>query len=384
MVQSGKGSPAAGRLHPALLAAGLALACGHSEPFTTPPYGSDAPFDPTPPQRLTYNTAADRGPAWLPDGSGLLYSAQQADRPDGDVCLALLPPGGGSQREFWCDVPDGASRRDAIESAAPAADGRLAFLSATGGPTGSSPVGVGIALAPTLDPRGADMVRSFPVTPAGGLPEGYAQHLRWLDGTRLVYVGEQFRVNQECRTCPLDTLHVGQGVSILETSPPGATPVAVPGTAYATGAATDGSGAAVYYTLGGDTRVYRRTLSTGEVAVVHDFGAAGGGAIARDIQVASGRLVAVVGGRVHFIEDPQLGPVQWDSGGEVHVVDLSTGEDLRLEPGQRLFRRPAFSPDGSAVVVEGYPLIITRFNTIPPIFDTTVGKSGDLFRYGAP
>lgn len=381
MHQTWKVSPAAGRLHPTLLAACLTFGCGHTEPFSNPPYGSDSPFDPTPPQRLTYNTAADRGAAWLADGSGIVYSAQQTDRGDGDVCLALLPPGGGSQRGLWCDVPEDESQRDAVESAAPAADGRLAFLSATGTITGINPVREGIALAPSLDPRGARMVRSFPVTPAGGVPEETAGHLRWLDGTRLVYVGQRFRTRQVCPLCVVDTLRIGLQVSVLETAAPGSVPTALPGTANATGAATGPDPDLVYYTLGGDSRVYRQALSTGVVEVAHDFGAAG---IARDIGLAGNRLVAVVGGRVAFVTDPQLGAVQWDSGGEVHVVDLAGGDDVRLDPGARLFRRPALSPDGAVVVAEGFPLVITRIETVPPIIDTTVAKTGDLFRVGAP
>ena len=82
----------------------LALACGHTDQFGAPPYGTTQPFDPTPPVRLTMNEAADRGASWLPDGSGILYSAQQLGRADADVCLAELPPGGGSQRRLVCDL----------------------------------------------------------------------------------------------------------------------------------------------------------------------------------------------------------------------------------------------------------------------------------------
>src|ERR1700674_2491304 len=77
------------RVHPSAWAPSRALAllaaiagCSHTDPFTSPPYGTDQPFDPTPPVRLTFNPLADRGAAWLPDGSGLLYSAQQIDRED--------------------------------------------------------------------------------------------------------------------------------------------------------------------------------------------------------------------------------------------------------------------------------------------------------------
>src|SRR5688572_10113746 len=67
----------------------LLLGCGHTEPFGSTPGGTEQPFDPSPPVRLTLNQGPDRGAAWLPDGSGILYSAQQLGRDDHDVCLAL-------------------------------------------------------------------------------------------------------------------------------------------------------------------------------------------------------------------------------------------------------------------------------------------------------
>jgi hypothetical protein len=278
-------------------------------------------------------------------------------------------------------VPEGADQRDVIGSPAPAPGGGLAFVSASGTIIGANPVREAIALAPTLDPRGAAMVRTFPYTPEGGVPDETAEHLRWLDLSRLVYVGQQFRTRSQCNLCTVDTLRIGQGVRVLETALPGVTPYALPGTASATGAATGSNPDLVYYTLGGDNRVFRQTLSNGLVEIAHDFGPAG---VARDISLVGDRLVAVVGGRVAFGLDPVFGPVQWDSGGEIHVVNLTSGEDQFLDPGALLFRRPALAPAGDAIVAEGYPLIITRISTTPLVFDTTVGKSGDLYRYGAP
>jgi len=124
--------------------------------------------------------------------------------------------------------------------------------------------------------------------------------------------------------------------------------------------------------------VYRRVLSTGDQSVVHDFGAAG---IARDVQTAGGRLTAIVGGRVHFESDAILGPVQWDSGGFVHVVDLGTGADVALPDEQRLFRRPVLAPGGDRLVAEGYPLIIVGSGASA---DTTVGRAGDLYLFSTP
>jgi hypothetical protein len=87
----------------------------------------------------------------------------------------------------------------------------------------------------------------------------------------------------------------------------------------------------------------------------------------------------VVGGRVSFAIDPLIGPTQRDSGGVVHVVDLDTGVDLALEDEARFYRHPALSPNGAQIVAEGYPII-----TSPGAPDTTVGKSPDLYLFGAP
>jgi hypothetical protein len=91
-------------------------------------------------------------------------------------------------------------------------------------------------------------------------------------------------------------------------------------------------------------------------------------------------MAAVVGGHASFSTDPSLGPVQWDSGGTLHVVDLQTGSDVVLE-GPGVFRRPRLSPDGRRVVAELYPLIITDMDGFK---DTTVSRAGDLYLIGQP
>src|SRR5690348_2715089 len=117
---------------------------------------------------------------------------------------------------------------------------------------------------------------------------------------------------------------------MLDVGQPGNGPVALPGTDFASGVSPGASSDEIYFTVAGDSRVFRRTVSTGETAVAHDFGSAG---IARDVDVAGGRLAAVVGGRVGVATDPQLGTFQSDNGGIVHVVDLASGADVALEPG---------------------------------------------------
>jgi hypothetical protein len=355
----------------------FAPACSHTDPFTNSPTGEE-PFEPGPPARLTLNPAHDGQASWLTDGSGILYSTQQVERDDDDVCLAELPPTGGQQRWLLCDVTGTRNSTDAAQSTASSADGRVAFLSAGNGNIGgTSPVFLDLAVIPELDSPTPQRVRTLPFTPAGGTRQDYAGHLRWLTADALVYVGQRFLTQRACpELCPLDTLLVSTEVTTLRLGGETVSTGAVPGTGLATGVAPVLDGAAILYTLPDDSRIYRRVLSSGAVTVVHDFGAAG---VARDVHAAGNRVVAIVGGRVAFSVDPRAGPVQWDSGGVVHVVELGQPGSLVLDTPGRLYRRPAISPDGGRVVAEGYPLILT--STVTGV-DTTVGKSGDLYLFG--
>ena len=104
----------------------------------------------------------------------------------------------------------------------------------------------------------------------------------------------------------------------------------------------------VYYTTNGDGRVFRLVLSTEAISIAHDFGAR----IARDVQVAGRRLVAVVGGSVSFTTDTVIGTVQRDGGGVLYLVDLDTDIAVPLTSDVEFFRHPALSPDGNRLVAE--------------------------------
>lgn len=369
-----------------LLPLALLLGCAHSDPFSNPDTGTNQPFDPGPPAQITANRGADRDPAWLPDGSGLLYSVQDPGRDDRDVCLALIPAGGNRQSELWCDVPAGAGRSDAVLAAGPAADGRLAFLATSTGLTNPVPEQLGIRVAPTLDPPAGVEVRRLPYTRGARLVNQVGR-IHWAATDRLVYLGQWSKVRVVCPqpfVCnPPDTTVGDVDIELLDLGAP-ADPTVVPGTEGASGLATLADGADLLYTLAGDSRIYRRGLASGTVTVAHDFGSAG---IARDLDAAGTRVVAVVGGLVGQVADPDLGTIQWDSGGALHVVDLADGSDTPLAEAGRLYRRPALSPTGDLVVAEGY-----RFTVAPaidpgsgqPILDTTITSSSDLYRFGGP
>jgi hypothetical protein len=361
-------------------------ACGHTEPATAP-QGSNQPFDSTPPIRLTFNPGPERAASWLPDGLGIIYSTQQSDRRDHDVCLALLPPTGGSQRELVCDLSrTGGDTTNAIESPTAAPDGRLAFVQLSSPIGGSNPILDQIVVAPGLDAANAQMVEPLPYTIPGEVQHSGASALAWIDPDRLVYVGQAVNYRSGCSLCPLDTLATGVKVALLDVSHPGVLPIAVPGTDQASGVSPGGSPDEIFYTLGGDTRVYQRVLSSGEVRMVHDFGSAG---IARDVRAVGRRLVAVVGGHVATGIDSVLGPTQWDSGGAIHVVDLDTGADQELASfafSHLFFRRPALSPSGDRIVAEGYPLVIHADSDTGPEAppDTSVATVADLYLLSAP
>jgi hypothetical protein len=354
------------------------MGCGHTEPFGSPTFGTDQPFDPGPPVRLTLNRGADRRAAWLTDGTAILYSTQLLDRRDNDVCLALLPPTGGRQRGLTCDLsPNGSTLTETLESAAPASDGRLALVAAISSIGALTPDSQSLVLASVQDPATRRSLVRIPYSIPGGRLHGGLSQLRWLGPHRLLYLGESVTVLRPCQFCPLDTLRSGLDGVVIDDD--GATfPQTIPGTEFASGVSPGSSEDEIFYTLGGDTRVYRRFLSSGAVDVVHDFGPAG---IARDVHVVGNRMAAVVGGRVTFGIDPSMGPTQWDSGGTLHVVNFQDGSDLTLD-GPGLFRRPQLSPSGSSVITEVYPLIITFLG--PGFVDTTVSRVGDLYHLGQP
>jgi hypothetical protein len=370
--------------HGLLLLATVSLAgCGHTEPFTPGDFDTDVPFNPTPPIQLTLNRGPDRQAAWLPDGSALLYSTQLEGTRDHDVCLALLPPTGGRQRSLNCTLsPSADQRTESLQSAAAATDGRLAFIAASSAIGAVVPAVQELSLATIADPATRTSLLGIPYTISGRPTHGGISQLRWLAPSRLVYLGEAVNVYSPCNGCQKDTLRSGVDAVWLDLAA-GATPQAIAGTGNASGVSPGSSEDEVYYTLGGDTRVYRETISAGAATVVFDFGGAG---VVRDVEVVGTKMVAVVGGRVHFTVDPTFGPTQWDSGGFVHVVDLSNASDLAVtgptEPA--LYRRPQLSPAGNQVVVERYPLIIINNTSIGGTIDTTVARDGDLYLMGQP
>jgi hypothetical protein len=339
--------------HTPLALALLVAACGHEAPSTPGVYPPNQPAGTGSLVRVTFNPGVDLWPSWLPDGRGFLYTVERIDRDDLDRCLALLPAAGGTIEREICDrVPAADDSVDAYTAAAVSSDGRVAYVRATaslsvGWPV--APLAQQLVVAPLDHPDRAQVLQTIPYPgPSGRLQQAVSQ-VSWLGDSTLVFVGQKVDYPAVCSNCTLrDTLATGLEVVRLDFHGPAPVLTMLPGTDQASSVTAAGDDT-VYFTVNGDSRVFRLQVSSGALSTSHDFGA---GNIARDVAVAAGRLVAVVGGKVSFVDDPALGLVQRDSGGTLVVVDLASGAETALTPPLEFYRHAALAPDGRHVVVE--------------------------------
>ncbi|MBW8772721.1 MAG: hypothetical protein JF590_05455, partial [Gemmatimonadetes bacterium] len=119
-----------------LLGAGL-VACAHE--LAPEPVATSVDTIPIlgPPERLTLNRGKDAMPAFTPDGHGIWYAWEKLDRADHDLCLGLLPVGGGTRTQEIC-AADPAANPDSVNwntYPAPHRDGRrIAWQSMSANP----------------------------------------------------------------------------------------------------------------------------------------------------------------------------------------------------------------------------------------------------------
>lgn len=324
-------------------------ACTHGEPFQTPDFGTDQPAGQSAPARLTFSADVDLDAAWLADESGLLYTGDRRDV--GDVrCVMVLPPSGGRATRSLC--PAAADTFNVFLAAASAADGRLAFVREDRNRGAPYPGRAELAIAAAESSGAPRVLRSIPLTLAGQPTYNAVHQIRWLGSDALVYRGGFDGV-----VCPLGgpcgpgaSIPVSSGFGLVRhplDSAQGA-PAFIPGTDNASSVAVSADGDAVYYTVTGQSRVYRLVLSTGAVTVVYDQP----GVTVRDVQVAGNRLVVVAGGRVSAFQGAGVGLLQSDAGGDLQLVDIGTGTFTVLNPPNTFFQHPSLSPSGARLVAE--------------------------------
>ncbi|HXI35264.1 MAG TPA: hypothetical protein VNH63_14365 [Gemmatimonadales bacterium] len=308
-----------------------ATACAYDVPWTPGNYGPDGPFTGASPGKITLNPGADRTPAWLPGDTGVLYSVERGDPPH-DRCFGVLSARQWTIERWLCHLnPAAADSVNAFEWPAVRGDGRLAYQRAVWMTTSLAPISRSLVVA-TLDRW--DDARLLLAFPTGGGPNSSAEGARdvaWLDDTSLVFVREVMDVARNPTTGRIDTTVTPLDVERVDFGGAAAIVTVVPGTAGATSVAVNDSGTAIYYTLGGDTVVYRRHFAAGVVDTVYAFAA---GAAPSDVQVRGARLLAIVAG-------------------DLHVVDLQARSEVVIPGPGVAFAHPALSASGRTVVVEG-------------------------------
>jgi hypothetical protein len=316
------------------VAAAIVLgACEHAQPFGAADLGPNVPFSTALPRQLTLSAAGDVTPAWLPDGSGIIYSFQRLDRSDHDRCLGILPAEGGQRVRTIChQSPLDADSTNALWSPAVGPGGVLAYVRESARIGLYAPQSRELVVASLQNPDHGRVVRTFPyITPDGQLHVS-ASHLQWVDAWTLVYVAED--VFYFTRTLPYDT--VTSPLEIVRLSLAGDSVVmsVVPFTSNGSSVAVDSAGS-IYFTRLFDSRVWRLVPGAPAPAVVYNFGTAG---IARDVQVRGNVLVATVGG-------------------QLYRVDLTSLTAVGIPPVDSLiFAYAALSPAGTRVVAEAYGL----------------------------
>ena len=271
------------------------------------------------------------------------YGGYSNDGPDG--CVGGLPSGGGARVWELCDTD--ASRRDTITTAdwpAERRDGAVALVRRRWSPIGRTPYYSELALRPAGDGQAAARVLPIPYpAPGAGVPVQGVAFPAWLDDHRLLVLAQVWMRSL------YDNVDTGLEIEILDLTLGTSGVTTIPGTLYASSVAPGATPDTIYFTLGGDSLVYRRALSSGVVDTVVDFGALG---IARDVQVRNGRLVAVVGGSVAAGAHPYLGYAQYDGGGPLYLVTLGTGQPTLVESVNDRWKHPTLDPAGTAVIAE--------------------------------
>jgi hypothetical protein len=310
----------------------LPAACEHAQPFRAADLGPNVPFSQGLPRQLTFGPLGDLAPAWLPDGYGVLYSFQRLDDAHHDRCLGVLPAEGGQRIRTICHASAfTADSTTTLWEPAAGPAGLLAYVRESSRPGALVPRSRELVVASLDAPDPGRPVRSFPyVAPSGALHET-AAYVHWVNDSTLVYLAEHVSYLLPPAAPGPETLYAPVEVAFLTLGQNSSAVAVVPGTANATSVTADSSGA-IYYTLAGDSRVYRIVPGGGGAGILFDFGALGP---AGDVQVQGTTLVAVVGGALY----------RQDLAGAFAVRGSLAIDALR-------FARPALSPSGARVVTE--------------------------------
>ncbi len=302
----------------------LLLAGCHSEAFTTPDNGTNRPFDPGPPARITVDGGDDRQISFMPGGKYLVYT--QAGAFTGLGCFGFLRAGQARDSALVC-VPRSGDTTTAYGHPAVSSDRRLAFEMARALDFAFGYFYQAILVAPLADLRDTTEITPVPFRSTDGVLHQDITTLAWLKGGDLAILAD----NLVYRTTPGDMVR-----------PRVYTTLALPGPVHFIQPSPDGS--ILYFQLSGDARIQAYNVASGLVSVAYD----GNGIDAGPFALGNRDLVAL-------------------GGGMLVRVDLQRGT-IRTSPTYDLIiSEIAVTPTGGDVIVAAV--------------DTTGPTTMDLFRF---
>jgi hypothetical protein len=357
-----------------VLLALLVLGCSHAEPFAVSDPVQDGPLAPGAVIRLTYSAGVSPA-SWLPVGDTLVLAERDQDRDEGDVCLFLLPAGGGTRQGGYCSA--GYLQADSIESFGSPAVSSDRTVAATyrHQRLGGSAFGA-IRAGPLATPFIATDVASLPFSLNGRIFQN-ATDLAWQPDGSLVFLAWTDEAYQPCETCDGDLYRIPYGIVRVDPGTPGLSAPVVGGY-LATSVTPDGMGG-LFTTYAGSDQLWRISAG-GDSVAVHDFGP---GSKVRGADHRAGKVAIILGGTELRVTD-DIGVVQVEDGvGALAILDLASGSTAVVSPPDMLFRDPALSPDGRSVVARGshFTTAIDGFGNV----DTVLTRpGGDLWRINVP
>jgi hypothetical protein len=314
------------------------------------------PFTSELPRQLTFNPLSDETPSV--HGDTLVFTRREADRPDGDRCLAFLHVEGGSLLREAC--PRGAlsdSTREAWLYPAISPDGsRIAFVRERGSLLGGPPDDRSLVVAPLDQPDSAvRVVRGVFATPSGVLGNAF-QTITWHDANTLWFLGgvQSLSNGDLGGFTPLGVFEIAADADPT-TTPPAAIPELADAVAYALG-----DGGSVYFLSASDSSaVYRWVPDSMPTAVAH-VGRASDGSTLRglsDVAFTDGMLAVI--GVFGYLDGTTQTRVVWidlAAGGAQHdVYALVTARRLAAVPGRSLVVLEAGSDLGPDLWLVGFP-----------------------------
>lgn len=283
----------------------VSTACAHSEPFPPGDFGTDRPFDPGPPARITANTGSDGEISFTPDGKSLVYGLSR-------ICIGFLPAHEARDSAWLC--PDTAQHlADHYSYATLSPTGQLAFVL-------SQQRYKTIVVAPLADVRDTSDVIPVPfVTTVDGIMHMEITRLSWLRGDTLAILtdGQVYLTDVASRVRPRVFF-----------------PLPLPDSAYSM--EPDPDGGVLYLRVTGDPRVLAWNLTTGGLSTFYDLGTIGDG-------------LASVGTRHLAVVTP----------GALLRINLEDGRTDTIPTFNLVIGELAMLPDGSDIIV-------SAVDTTPP------------------